>query len=107
MITATELIDPDKLYYHYTGSYCLELPIPGQCVIDCAHQGECYDDCDYWIDSLNWDLDMRKVHLELLEYGAWDQDELIAKGEREVKIILLWIACNDISEAVYMGDYRD
>lgn len=107
MTTATDLIDPEKLYWYTSSSGALEFQLPGECIIDCAHAGECYHDCDYWIDNLDLNLDIAKVRSELLEYGAWTEDELIEKGERETMIILLWCAANDISDLVYSGDYQD
>lgn len=48
---------------------------------------------------------MERVKKELRETGAWDEDEL---EDTDMNIVrLLWLAGNDISERVFMGDTEE
>ena len=60
------------------------------------HAGECV----YSINELMADIDMSNVNIEqsrkiLTDYGIEDIHE---KTEHEIKELILWIACGDISE---------
>lgn len=50
-------------------------------------------------------LDPDKIRIELKECGTWDEEEL---KDNEANISrLLWVACGNISENVYTGEYKD
>jgi hypothetical protein len=96
-------IKSEKLYWA-TFNY-FELRLPGECVLDCAHQGQCYDDCKNWVDKIKAQVGKDnftnkptadKIKKELAEYGAWDDGEL--NDENENWIRLIWCAANNIME---------
>jgi len=98
-------IDPDKLYWFTSSSGMVEFQLPGQCVIDCSHSGQCDDDISHWLAKLDLDLDPDKLASELREYGAWDQDELSNHDDNLARI--LWSAACDLSETITQGEYND
>jgi len=66
-----------------------------------SHQGRCDDDIDYLLtlDYIKKQFDGISADLlvdELLEYGAWDDTELLDHEENKAR--LLWIACGEIVE---------
>lgn len=72
-----------------------EIEMPIECVKDCSHQGQCYDDVNFWTSRLNIDIPRDKLTAELLEYGAWDKEELDALDDQELHEKIVWIAaCN-------------
>jgi hypothetical protein len=71
---------------------------PKQCVEDCSHQGECFEDVKHWQEKLNFQVP-RKLAIEYLrEYGAWDCWELQRMDETTLAQKVLWLACCDIKE---------
>lgn len=46
----TTELDPSALYWASFNRF--ELRVPGQAVMDCAHQGECGSDVAAWIDRI-------------------------------------------------------
>lgn len=102
----TREVDPDKLYWYTSSMYMIEFQLPGQCILDCSHAGQCDQDVEYWIGKLDLShIDPAKLVLELAEYGAWDQDELSDHDENLARLV--WIATNDLSEAITQGEYND
>jgi len=100
------VIDPDKLYWYTSSMYCVEMQLPGQCIIDCSHAGQCAQDVEFWIGKLDLsDLDPEKIRLELSGCGAWDRDELSSDPDNLARF--LWSACNDLIEAITQGEYEN
>ena len=77
----------------------LEFELPLEAIEDCAHQGECYEDCKYWQKKLALNLDRKKMIKELLEYGAWSNAELNELSNAELEIKLIWTAAWNIKES--------
>ncbi len=69
-----------------------------ECITDCSHQGECKYDVQAWRESLNFKVKREEVTPGLLGYGAWDEEQLAAKGEEELAELVLWLACGDFQE---------
>jgi hypothetical protein len=72
--------------------------IPQEAVEDCAHAGDCHEDCRSWVKRLNFAVPRLQAITYLREFGAWDLDELRALSDNELAIKVLWIACCEIEE---------
>lgn len=100
------IVNPDKLYWFTSSSGSVEFQLPGQCIIDCSHSGQCDDDVEYWLTQLDLsEIDPACLASELGEYGAWDEEELQDHDLNLARIV--WIAAGDISEQVCGGEYHD
>lgn len=82
----------------------ISFQLPDECITDCSHQGQCYDDCKFWQRKLNLNLDREKMISELETFGAWDNEELNALENDELEVKLIWIAACDIKEERYIFD---
>lgn len=96
-------IDPDKSYWYCSSMYMIEFELPGQCILDCYHQGDCENEVDYWIPKLELDIDRDHLIGELIEYGAWDLDELQDHDQNIARIV--WLAAGDLQETINAGEY--
>jgi len=97
-------INPTALYWAPFNRF--ELRLPGECVADCSHSGDCGPDVEAWVPRIREQIEKDnfqnrptpdKIREELREYGAWDAEELAddeANFER-----LVWIAAGDISDS--------
>lgn len=96
------IVDTDKLYWFTSSSGSIEFRLPGQCILDCSHAGQCDQDVEYWIGKLDLShVDPAKLALELAEYGAWDQGELSDHDANLARLV--WCAANDLSETINHG----
>ncbi len=104
----TETIDPSALCWATFN--CFELRLPGQCVLDCAHSGQCDDDVEAWKPKIIAQIESdnfpnrptpEAIREELSEYGAWDEEELADDDANMDRLI--WSAANNIRE----DDERD
>lgn len=100
-------IDPTKKYYATFSLFDFE--ISGDVVELCSQSGDMQN---YVRESLSGELrtelekiDPAKISSVLKGYGAWDEDQL--KDNEANLERLLWIACGDISENIYSGEYKD
>ena len=80
--------------------------LPGQCVLDCSHSGDCIADVTAWEDKIRTQIETDnfpnkptpdKIRAELQEYGAWDETEL-ADDAANFPRRLIWSAANNIAE---------
>lgn len=63
------------------------------------HQGQCYSDCKDLMNELSsLNIDRELMISELLEYGAWDNEELNDLDDNELEIKLVWLAAGNIKE---------
>lgn len=100
------IVDTDKLYWFTSSHGSIEFRLPGQCILDCSHAGQCDQDVEYWIGKLDLShIDPAKLALELAEYGAWDQGELSDHDANLARLV--WNAANDLSEEIKQGEYND
>ena len=79
-------------YGHFIGH------IPEEAIKDCSHPGECCHDCEAWVEDLGFTVPREQAIDYLLELGAWKSEELQAKDNKELAILVLWIACGEIQE---------
>jgi hypothetical protein len=89
--------------YWTTGSGRIELNITKNQAAEVAHPGQCDADIERLMQNTNIRRQLQKIcpkllSEELLEYGAWNEDQ-IADHEENLNRIL-WIACGDILEEV-------
>ena len=68
----------------------------------CAHQGDCLPEVQEtvgldWMASQLEKIDPDVLRSELVEFGAWDSDELANHGDNLERIV--WLAANDVAEA--------
>ena len=96
-------IVPTALYWASFNRF--ELRLPGQCVIDCSHSGQCDSDVSFWVDKIQAQIDADnfsnkptpdKIRAELKEYGAWDSAELADDTSNMRRLV--WCAACNISE---------
>jgi hypothetical protein len=86
----------EKVYINESG-YLVGV-LPEECVKDCSHSGACGADVEAWTEELGF-IVPRKIAIKyLLEYGAWDEEELVSKTDTELAHICLWIGCGNESE---------
>lgn len=73
------------------------LVLPGQCVIDCAHQGRCDDDVAHWAPEIERPAELTPELLRaiLKEVGAWEEDlaDDAVNWQRAI-----WLAANAMKE---------
>lgn len=99
-------IDPDKMYWYASSMYMIEFELPGQCILDCFHPGQCDNEVAYWIPKLDLSgIDPDHLAGELGEYGAWDRDELSDHDANLARIV--WIAAADLQETIAQGEYNE
>lgn len=88
-------VQPDKRTACFN-RFSLELP--QDCIADCSHSGQCYDDVKYWADEINRPAEItpEKLAAELKEYGAWESEDLADDGANWQRLI--WIAAGNLKE---------
>ena len=96
-------IEPSKLYWASFNRF--EMRLPGQCVIDCSHSGECAADVESWVEKIQAQIERDnfpnkptpdKIRAELQEYGAWDETKLADDAANFRRLI--WSAACNIAE---------
>lgn len=96
-------LNPTALYWSSFNRF--EMRLPGQCVIDCSHSGQCDADVDYWAPLIAKQCDVdnfpnrptpNKIRAELEEYGAWDAEEL--QDDEQNWHRLIWIAAGNLMD---------
>jgi hypothetical protein len=79
--------------------------LPGQCVIDCSHSGQCDSDVESWVNRIHLQIAMdnfpnkptpEKIRAELKESGVWDNAELNDDAANFRRLI--WIAAGNIGD---------
>jgi hypothetical protein len=99
----TTSIKPDSLYWASFNRF--ELRLPGQCVIDCSHSGQCDEDVAHWVPKVRALVESdnfpnkptaEKIRAELQEYGAWDDEELSDEDQNWHRLV--WTAANNVAE---------
>ena len=92
------IIDWDNIedadWFYSDGSLTMELP--SDCVRECSHFGDCFDDVKFWVEQLNFNVPVDQARAYLKGFGTWDDledcsEELLAQR-------VLWTACNAIKE---------
>ena len=102
MKTQIETI-PSALYWASFNGF--EMRLPGQCVLDCSHSGQCDSDVESWVDQVRAQIAADNftnkptpagIRAELKEYGSWDESEL--KDDEANFRRLIWLAAGNINE---------
>jgi hypothetical protein len=85
----------------YAYFYHREFELPLECVEDIAQPGANDEAVAYWQPriALNYWTQAEIVN-GLLEYGAWDREELEALTLNELEEKLLWLAAHDAAESM-------
>lgn len=96
-------LNPSALYWASFNRF--ELRLPGECVLDCCHQGQCDDDVAYWVPKVRAQIAADdfpnkptpdEIRAELKEYGAWDCEELADDEQNFHRLV--WIAASNIKD---------
>lgn len=82
-----------KLEY---GNFYTKTDFPKDCINDCFHQGDCFDDVSFWVGELNLEVDEKDLIKFLKKFGAWDNEDLTDHNNNLER--LLWICTGDIQE---------
>lgn len=70
------------------------------------HQGDCEGSCTAVVKGIReWSANGLGIPRQgmidgLLEYGAWDKDELEAKTDEQLEAIIVWLVSGDIQDAI-------
>ena len=70
------------------------------------HQGDCEESCTAVVKGIReWSANGLGIPRQgmidgLLEYGAWDKDELEAKTDEQLEVIIVWLVSGDIQDAI-------
>lgn len=67
--------------------------IPTKCVEECSHSGSCDADVERWVAKMKFVVPREKAVKYLKEFGAWSEEELNAKSDKELAETVLWVAC--------------
>jgi len=77
-------------YFHHS-----EFNVPLECAQDLSAQGSVDDAADYWAKEIPLDFS-REVKIKgLLEYGAWNREELEELDDHELNMKILFVSIPD------------
>jgi hypothetical protein len=87
--------------YFFASFNSFEIKLPETCVNACHHSGSCDADVNLWLKDKYVAKQLSKIDPdiladELMEYGAWDENQLSNHSDNLARI--LWIACGNIQE---------
>lgn len=66
--------------------------IPQEVIQDCTHQGDCYNDVNYWVGQLDFDVNVDDAIDHLKDCGFDEND--IAEPIK----ILFWVLCHNLKD---------
>ena len=69
---------------------------PEDCVADCAHPGDVGSSVRNWRRDLDFQVPRGLAVDWLLEFGAWERDEIEALDDVALAERVLWLACGDV-----------
>ena len=69
-----------------------------ECIKDCSHSGDCFDDVEFWVKKLDFQVPREKAILYLKETGGWSAEELDSLDDVGLAQKILWLACCDFKE---------
>lgn len=81
--------------------------LPDDCIADCYHQGDCEDDCIYWVSKLNVTMPefaalyRQDMIDEISETGAWTDEDLATRDDDDLKKIVLWLKAAEVYDRKY------
>lgn len=75
-------------------TYISELAVflPKPCKNECSESGDNYPAVKRWVKKLQLNIPRDVCIKELIESGAWDDDELEDMTDKELNIKFLWLA---------------
>lgn len=93
----------EKKFYAYIDN-SKEIELTRECVENCAHSGECSEDCERWVEMPEIAAQFKKINRETLinhiaEYGSEDRKELRKWSKKQLCVWVLWSVCFDILDS--------
>ena len=82
---------------HMTSILYIE-DIPAEAIRDCSGPGRADEAVAHWRERLGFTVNRERAIRGLAEYGAWEREELAAKGDDDLADIVLWLACCGFAE---------
>ena len=90
---------------HWSMFNYVEFELPIDCINDLFTASANDIEVWFWQNKLNLGLQRDNMISELLEYGAWDNDELMSLDDDELEQKLIWIAAHDIKDNIVIVDW--
>jgi len=96
-------IKPHSLYWATFNRF--EIRLPGQCVTDCSHSGQCDQEVAHWVPLIKKQVEKdnfsnkptaEKIREELREFGAWTSEDLQDDDQNWHRLV--WCASCNIAE---------
>lgn len=66
--------------------------IPIEAIEDCTHRGDCYDDVDFWVNKLDFNVNVDDALNHLKECGL-DENNI-----DEPNKVIFWVLCHNLKE---------
>ena len=87
----------NNIYYGYINS-SVEIEIPHECVMQCAHSGRCDEDVTEWLQTDEIKSQFKKVSKETMqrhmyEWGAHSRSEIKSMSRYKLSMYILWDLC--------------
>ena len=77
--------------------------LPRECIAECSASGDVTAAIEYWVDRLDLTVDTHAAIDYLVEFGAWEIEELESWDNRELAARILWIAACNLAEDRALG----
>lgn len=104
METATKIKPNMKKYYAYVDN-SIEMEISEECVLQCAHSGQCDEDVKRWLemDEIKTQfkrLTCKTMRSHIKEWGAHEESELNRMDKHTLSLFILWDLCFSILDEI-------
>lgn len=92
-----------KYYGYINGS--VEIAIPRECVMQCAHSGRCDEDVAEWLQNDEINSQFKKVRkktmqLHIQEWGCHSRREIKSMSRHKLYTYILWDLCATIIDEI-------
>lgn len=98
----------NSLIGHFQGNNIHELELTVEQVSKASHQGDCEEGAtavlSEIIASTGWSIPRTEMIAGLQEYGAWTPEELAAKTDHDLQVLIVWLVAGDIAEHERISD---
>ena len=96
-------METGKYYGYINGS--VEIAIPRECVMQCAHSGRCDEDVAEWlqtdeIKSQFKNVSKETMQLHMYEWGCHSRSEIKSMSRYELSMYILWDLCATILDEI-------